>query len=100
MRHRQPIITDGDLTWLAISGIAINANTLFASELGKLLAEQSGTFGLIWQLSSDGEIKASLRSKGDFDLAAIASRYVGSNVAGFRMMPIQFMAEIPKLTWL
>ena len=97
MRHRQPVITEGDLAWLTVRGIAVNANALFASELGNLLAEQSGTFGLIWQLSGDGEIKASLRSKGDFDVAAIAARYGGGghrNAAGFRMAPAPFMADV------
>ncbi|HSG22101.1 MAG TPA: DHHA1 domain-containing protein [Azonexus sp.] len=97
MRHGQPSITDGDMAWLAVGGIAVNANALFASELGNLLAEQSGTFGLIWQLSGDGEIKASLRSKGDFDVATIAARYGGGghrNAAGFRMAPAQFVTEV------
>jgi oligoribonuclease NrnB/cAMP/cGMP phosphodiesterase (DHH superfamily) len=97
MRHGQAILADGDRAWLAISGVAINANALFASELGNLLAEQSGSFGLIWQLAGDGEIKASLRSKGSFDVAAIAVRYGGGghrNAAGFRMPLTQFMTEI------
>jgi len=97
VRHGQPVITEGDLAWLTVRGIAVNANALFASELGNLLAEQSGTFGLIWQLSGDGEIKASLRSKGDFDVAAIAARYGGGghrNAAGFRMAPAPFMADV------
>lgn len=96
-RHGQTVIAEGDSAWLAVRGIAINANALFASELGHLLAEQSHTFGLIWQLSGDGEIKASLRSQGDFDVAAIAARYGGGghrNAAGFRMAPGQFMAEV------
>ncbi|MDP3636191.1 MAG: DHHA1 domain-containing protein, partial [Azonexus sp.] len=99
-RHGQKIIIDGELAWQAVRGIAVNANALFASELGHLLAEQSNTFGLIWQLSGDGEIKASLRSKGDFDVAAIAARYGGGghrNAAGFRMTPAQFMAEVLRM---
>jgi len=97
MRHGQATVTDGDLTWLAVEGIAINANVLFASELGNQLAEQGGSFGLIWQLSGDGEVKASLRSKGSFDVAAIASRYGGGghrNAAGFRLPQKQFMSEV------
>jgi nanoRNase/pAp phosphatase (c-di-AMP/oligoRNAs hydrolase) len=97
VRHAQPVISEGDLAWLTVRGIAVNANALFASELGNLLAEQSGTFGLIWQLSGDGEIKASLRSKADFDVAAIAARYGGGghrNAAGFRMASAQFMVEV------
>lgn len=97
LRHGQTVISDGGLNWLAVSGIAINANALFASELGNQLAEQSGTFALIWQLASDGEVKASLRSKGNFDVAAIATRYGGGghrNAAGFRLPAAQFMAEV------
>jgi hypothetical protein len=97
LRHGQAVISDGALNWLAVSGIAINANSLFASELGNQLAEQSGTFALIWQLAGDGEVKASLRSKGDFDVAAIAARYGGGghrNAAGFRLPAAQFMAEV------
>ena len=97
LRHGQAVISDGTLNWLAVSGIAINANALFASELGNQLAEQSGTFALIWQLASDGEVKASLRSKGNFDVAAIAARYGGGghrNAAGFRLPVALFMAEV------
>jgi oligoribonuclease NrnB/cAMP/cGMP phosphodiesterase (DHH superfamily) len=105
-RHGQRIIDDGDLSWLAIPGIAINANALFASDLGNALAEQSGSYGLIWQLSGDGEVKASLRSKGKtLDVATIATRYGGgghTNAAGFRMPAQQFFSEvlntIPKTT--
>jgi oligoribonuclease NrnB/cAMP/cGMP phosphodiesterase (DHH superfamily) len=97
-RHGQEIISDGDLAWLAIRGTAINANALFASELGNSLAEQSGSFGLIWQLSGNGDIKASLRSKGNtLDVSLIATRYGGGghpNAAGFRMPAKQFLCEV------
>lgn len=98
LRHGQEVVTDGDLAWLAIRGIAINANALFASELGNSLAEQSGSYGLIWQFSGDGEIKASLRSKGNtLDVSRIATRYGGGghpNAAGFRMPANQFFSEV------
>lgn len=96
-RHGQDIVVDGELAWLATIGVAINANVLFASELGNLLAEQSESFGLVWQMAGDGEIKASLRSRGRFDVAAIATRYGGGghrNAAGFRMPLKQFMTEV------
>lgn len=96
-RHGQAIVADGDLAWLAIDGLAINASVLFASELGHQLAEHSGSFGLIWQLAGDGEVKASLRSTGGFDVAAIASRYGGGghrNAAGFRLPWRQFASEV------
>jgi len=97
VRHDQPTLSDGEQSWLAVSGIAINANAMFASELGNRLAEQSGTYGLIWQLAGNGEAKVSLRSKGDFDVAAIAQRYGGGghrNAAGFRLPAGQFFTEI------
>lgn len=97
VRHHQPCISDGDANWLAVKGLAINASALFSSELGHQLAVASGSFGLIWQLASDGEIKASLRSEGDFDVAGIAARYGGGghkNAAGFRMPAQAFMKEV------
>ena len=101
LRHDQAVVTDGDLAWLAIPGIAINANALFASELGNSLAEQSGSYGLIWQLSGDGEVKASLRSKGKtLDVSVIATRYGGGghpNAAGFRMPAERFFSEVLKM---
>lgn len=97
LRHGQPIISAGDLAWHSVSGTAINTNALFASELGNALAEQNGTFGLIWQLAGDGEVKVSLRSKGSFDVATLAARYGGGghrNAAGFRLPAMQFLTEI------
>lgn len=100
-RHGQPVVTHEDLAWLTVHGIAINANALFASELGNSLAEQSGSFGLIWQLSGDGEVKASLRSKGKtLDVSVIATRYGGGghpNAAGFRMPADQFFSEVLRM---
>ena len=97
LRHGQAVLGDGERCWLAVEGIAVNANVLFASELGHLLAERSGSFGLIWQISGDGEAKVSLRSQGDFDVAAIAVRYGGGghrNAAGFRLPAGQFLEEV------
>ncbi len=97
VRHGQEVIGDGERSWLALRGLAINASALFASELGNRLAEKSGSFGLIWQLANDGEAKVSLRSRGEFDVAAIASRYGGGghrNAAGFRLPLAIFLGEI------
>ena len=71
-----------------VSGLAINANALFASELGNVLAERSGTFGAIWHLSGDGEAKVSLRANGKVNVATIAEFYGGGghpNAAGMRL---------------
>jgi hypothetical protein len=100
MRHDQATVSDGISTWQAVTGLAINANALFSSELGHRLALSSGSFGLTWQLAADGEIKASLRSEGSFDVSAIATRYGGGghrNAAGFRMSAVQFLREVLQL---
>ncbi|HEX6734294.1 MAG TPA: DHHA1 domain-containing protein [Azonexus sp.] len=97
LRHGQATVTDGESTWLAVTGLAVNASTLFSSELGHRLAQQSGSFGLTWQLAADGEVKASLRSEGEFDVAAIAARYGGGghrNAAGFRLPLARFATEV------
>jgi oligoribonuclease NrnB/cAMP/cGMP phosphodiesterase (DHH superfamily) len=98
LRHGQAVVTDGRDSWLAISGLAINANVLFASELGNFLAEQSGSFGMVWQLAADGEVKVSLRSQGKtLDVSVLAARYGGgghANAAGFRMPAAEFFSEV------
>lgn len=96
-RHGRATLTDGESCWLAVTGLAVNANTLFSSELGHRLAQQSGTFGLTWQLAADGEVKASLRSEGEFDVSIIAARYGGGghrNAAGFRLPLARFVTEV------
>ncbi len=97
VRHGLAIIVEGDLAWRRIDGLAINASTLFASELGNRIAETSGTFGLVWQLAADGEVKISLRAAGNVNVAEIATRYGGGghpNAAGFRLSLASFVDEI------
>lgn len=96
-RHGQTVVSDGERSWAAVPGLAVNANALFASELGHRLAGQSGSFGLVWQLAADGQVRASLRADGQVDVARIAERYGGGghrNAAGFRMPLERFVAEI------
>ena len=96
-RHGLPTISDGDRAWRAVSGLAVNANALFASELGNRLAERSGSFGLVWELAAGGDVKVSLRAAGRVDVAAIAAGYGGGghpNAAGFRMELTRFASEI------
>lgn len=96
-RHDQEIVVDDDRAWLTVRGLAINANALFASELGHHLATASNSFGLIWQLSGNGQIKASLRANGNIDVSVIAARYGGGghrNAAGFRLPCRQFFSEV------
>lgn len=99
IRHGQPVIDEGDRSWRALTGLAINASALFASDLGHQLALRSGTFGLIWQFGGDGEIKASLRADGKVNVAVLAEHYGGGghpNAAGFHMSAPRFFAEILK----
>lgn len=68
------------------SGLAANAPSFLASDLGHELANKSGTFGLVWSMAGDGQIHCSLRSNGDYDVSAIAKAFGGGghrNAAGF-----------------
>jgi oligoribonuclease NrnB/cAMP/cGMP phosphodiesterase (DHH superfamily) len=97
VRHGQAVITTDNQCWHTIEGLAINADSLFTSELGHALAESSGSFGLIWQLAADGEVKVSLRAAGKVNVGEIATRYGGGghpNAAGFRLQSEQFLAEV------
>ena len=102
-RHGLPTVSDGDQAWRAVSGLAVNANALFASELGNRLAERSGSFGLVWELGAGGDVIVSLRAAGRVDVAAIAAGYGGGghpNAAGFRMGLTRFASEILGVTML
>lgn len=68
-------------------GLAVNAPSLFSSDLGHVLAEKSGTFGMIYHY--DGRKQQwsfSLRSIGDYDVGHLAQSFGGGghrNAAGF-----------------
>ncbi len=71
------------------TGLAVNAPSFFSSDLGHVLAEQSGTFGLIYHY--DGRKQQwgfSLRSIGDYDVGHLAVEFGGGghkNAAGFAL---------------
>lgn len=68
------------------TGLACNAPSFLASDLGHELANKSGTFGLVWSMAGDGQVHCSLRSNGDYDVSAIAKVFGGGghrNAAGF-----------------
>ena len=70
----------------APKGLAANAPSFLASNLGNELANKSGTFGLVWSMADDGQIHCSLRSNGEYDVSAIARVFGGGghrNAAGF-----------------
>ncbi len=70
-------------------GLAVNAPSLFSSDLGQVLAEKSGTFGMTYQY--DGRKRQwtfSLRSIGDYDVGHLALSFGGGghkNAAGFAL---------------
>ena len=77
------------------NGIAANCPPHLASDVGHELANQSGTFGLLWSIDKDNICKCSLRSNGDYDVSAIARNFGGGghkNAAGFSV-DIQTLLE-------
>lgn len=70
------------------TGLAANCPPHLQSDVGHELANQSGTFGLLWFVDKDGQCKCSLRSNGDYDVSAIAKAFGGGghrNAAGFEV---------------
>lgn len=71
------------------AGLAVNAPSFFSSDLGHVLAEKSGTFGMTYQY--DGRKQKwnfSLRSIGDYDVGHLAQSFGGGghkNAAGFAL---------------
>ncbi|MDP2902096.1 MAG: DHH family phosphoesterase [Methylovulum sp.] len=76
-------------------GFAVNAPSFFASELGHVLAQQSGTFGMTYQY--DGKKRQwlfALRSVGTFNVGRIAQGFGGGghvNAAGFTLPDNPFL---------
>lgn len=61
-------------------GLAVNASKMFSSELGNMLAEQSGTFAVVWE--TDGMTAyCSMRSVAGFDSIPFASAQGGGGHA-------------------
>ena len=74
--------------WLNnIKGLAVNAPSMFSSDLGHKLAEKSGTFGLTYFYHGKRQCyDCGLRSIGDFDVSELAHQFGGGghkNAAGF-----------------
>ncbi len=61
-------------------GLAVNASKLFSSELGNILAKESGTFAVVWE--SDGTTAyCSMRSVAGFDCIPFAAAQGGGGHA-------------------
>lgn len=76
-------------------GLAVNAPSMFASDLGHELALLSGTFGLIYSYQGSRECyECGLRSIGEFDVSKIALQFDGGghkNASGFRLSKNEFI---------
>lgn len=81
-----------------IKGLAINANYPFASELGHILAKQIGTFGLVYYIRTDLQVKCSVRSlSGGVDVDTLCSTFGGGGHAAAAGMVVSlntFLEEI------
>ncbi len=78
-------------------GLAVNAPSFFASELGHVLSEKSGTFGMTYNY--DGRKKQwifGLRSIGDLNVGELAMGFGGgghANAAGFSLAHNPFLPQ-------
>jgi len=96
-RHGLPVLETETGHRRLVRGLAINASSLFTSELGQALARRSGSFGLIWQLGGDGRVKASLRAENQVNVALLAECQGGGghpNAAAFRMDLARFASQV------
>lgn len=76
-------------------GLAANCPPHLASDVGHQLANQSGTYGLLWFINKEGKCLCSLRSNGGYDVSDIAKALGGGghkNAAGFEV-DIQTLLE-------
>lgn len=81
------LATNKRAVWVnGYEGLSANCPGALASDLGHELTNESGTFGMTWELLKDGNVKCSLRSNADFDVSAMAKQFGGGghkNAAGF-----------------
>lgn len=64
-----------------VEGLMVAASADFASQVGSLLSQKSGTFAAVWRLEPKGMMKISLRSKAPFDVECIARHFGGGGHA-------------------
>lgn len=80
-----------------VKGLAVQAPSLFTSELGHLLAERSGTFGAVWQIRQpEQELRVSLRSASELNVLSIVSAMGGggqSSAASMRL-PLEALPSL------
>jgi oligoribonuclease NrnB/cAMP/cGMP phosphodiesterase (DHH superfamily) len=74
-KHRHLLtLTNGK----GVEGLAVNCTPKYSSDLGNLLAKESGTFGCTYYYDGKKELwMYSLRSTGNFDVSLLAKAYGG-----------------------
>lgn len=80
-----------------VEGLGVNCTKMFSSDVGNILAAESGTFGATWMENSKGEVEFSIRSIGEFDVSAIAKKFGGGghrNAAGFSLKPEKIIEDV------
>lgn len=84
------------ITLNGVSGLAVNAPPVFASDLGHELAKISGTFGLTYHYHGKRQCyECGLRSIGEFDVSELAIKFGGGghkNAAGFSTDQTTFLS--------
>lgn len=78
----RPVVFNG------VSGLMVNAPSVFHSLIGNTLSEKCGSFALMWSAHKTGVIKVGLRSQRGFDCIPLASSMGGGGHAqacGFKM---------------
>ena len=90
------VVSLGHLTGRAIAGLAVNAPYEYASEIGSRLAEQCGSFGMVWSYDGrEGLVRCSIRGC-HIDVLPIAQYYHGGGhdkAAGFTL-PLSNLVDI------
>lgn len=77
----QPVSVNG------FQGLMLNCPSVFHSQVGDLLARQSGSFALMWHANGQ-VVKVGLRSRGSFNCIALAESFGGGGhpqACGFRI---------------
>ena len=75
---------------------AVNAPAEFTSDVGNLLAERSGTFGLVFRVDGPNAVKVGLRALRSFDASALALAFGGGGhpqACAFKLK----VAQLPQL---
>jgi hypothetical protein len=76
------------LVFNGVSGLMVNAPSVFHSLVGDMLCKKSGSFALMWSVDKVGRIKGGLRSRAGFNCIPLAQSMGGGGHAqacGFKM---------------